>query len=62
MAKKNICQSCEKDLGGHRIWCPKNPAKAYPDGGEAVKKWTECVCFVHTCWDAKAARRKTVIP
>ena len=47
----NICPSCEKDLGGHSIYCPKNPA-------ETRTKWKECVCFVHTCWDAKARRKK----
>lgn len=43
-----ICDSCEKDLGGHHRYCPENPARGH--------KWSECVCFVHTCYDAKALR------
>ncbi len=46
-----ICQSCEKDLGGHKIYCPENPAKA-------EIKWTECVCYVHSCWNEKARRSR----
>ena len=46
-----ICDNCEKELGGHSIYCPKNPAKD-KDG----HKWDECVCYVHTCYDAKALR------
>ncbi len=45
-----ICNTCEKDLGGHSRYCPENPVKA-------STKWDECVCYVHTCYDAKARRR-----
>ena len=39
-----ICKTCLKDLGGHSIYCPESPAK--------VTKWNECLCFVHTCFNA----------
>ena len=51
----NICSSCEKNLGGHSMFCPENNTLMK----SSYKKWNECVCFVHTCYDAKAIRAKS---
>lgn len=45
-----ICESCEKDLGGHSAYCPENLLSPMKN------RWRECVCYVHTCWDEKARR------
>lgn len=46
-----ICDTCERDLGDHLIYCPENPR-----GSKDVVKWDKCMCYIHTCFDAKAKR------
>ena len=43
------CKSCLQWLAHDLRYCPLFPKVA------GVKKWDECVCTVHTCYDAGAA-------
>lgn len=51
-----ICDMCEKELGGHSLYCPENPKSVTEEWMRPGHKWSHCVCFVHTCYDAKALR------
>jgi RNA polymerase subunit RPABC4/transcription elongation factor Spt4 len=42
------CKRCLQWLVHDKQRCPLFPKVA------AIKKWSECVCTVHTCYDAKA--------
>jgi len=47
-----ICPSCHKLLRHDRGFCPLFPEVEPPkDWGEPGKKWSACVCLVHTCYD-----------
>ena len=43
------CKKCLQWLAHEIRYCPLFPKVA------GTKRWDECVCLVHTCFDAKAA-------
>lgn len=43
------CKECLRWLEHDTGRCPLFPET------EGIKKWTECCCLVHTCFDAKAS-------
>ena len=43
------CKRCLRWLEHDINYCPLFPK------AEGFKKWSECCCLVHTCYDAKAA-------
>ena len=54
---KEFCESCQRWLEHDQRYCPlfpdvKPPRRinlAFPFVG---KKWAECVCLIHTCYEA----------
>lgn len=40
------CKRCGKGWWGHVVYCPKAKVNFV-----VSHKWSECVCFIHTCYD-----------
>jgi RNA polymerase subunit RPABC4/transcription elongation factor Spt4 len=47
------CERCQRWLQHDRERCPLFPQAA------GVKKWSECVCLIHTCFDAVPAKKRS---
>ena len=53
-AESHYCPRCEKTLRHDKGYCPLFPEVEPPHGHE---KWSQCICLVHTCFDAAALGR-----
>ena len=54
-----VCQTCKQRLWHNKRYCPLFPDVVPPfhwTGFEAIRvqehKWENCVCLIHTCYDA----------
>lgn len=56
---KEFCDSCQQWLCHDKFYCPLFP-ECTPRA--PVQKWKTCVCFVHTCYEAKKIDDKSKAP
>lgn len=53
--RKEFCETCQRWLEHEVIYCP-----LFPEALE--EKWNECICLIHTCYQAPKRRSKKSAP
>ncbi|KKM65286.1 hypothetical protein LCGC14_1492840 [marine sediment metagenome] len=60
---REFCESCQRWLEHDQRMCPLfpdvGPGTRYGPGTTPLKKWTRCMCLVHTCYVAEKCNRAT---
>lgn len=60
--KKEFCENCQRWLEHEIGYCPLFPNKSPTGPKETGKKWDECICLMHTCYQAPKRRSRKGAP
>ena len=56
---KEFCETCQRWLEHEVDYCPLFPdAQPPPAPGGPGEKWNECICLMHTCYQAPVKRHR----
>ncbi len=61
--RKEFCETCQRWLEHEVGFCPLFPDAQPPrNAGKPGVKWTDCICLIHTCYQAPVKRRRKNAP